>query len=149
MKVDDMLTKFLRAHQREGLQFLFDCVCGLKEYEGQGWCACACTRQSSYDAATPMHTARCRQNYVPCVSDAQEVSRLRAARACSILADDMGLGKTLQGVALLWTLLRSGNEHVGGSPVAKRVMIVCPTSLVNNWDGECKRWLQVRMWSMM
>ena len=33
-----MLTKFLRAHQREGLQFLFDCVTGQKSYEGQGWC---------------------------------------------------------------------------------------------------------------
>ena len=42
VKVDDMLTKFLRAHQREGLQFLFDCVCGLKSYEGQGWCGPAC-----------------------------------------------------------------------------------------------------------
>jgi hypothetical protein len=38
VKVDDMLTKFLRAHQREGLQFLFDCVTGLKPYDGQGWC---------------------------------------------------------------------------------------------------------------
>ena len=38
VRVDDMLTKFLRAHQREGLQFLFDCVTGLKPYEGQGWC---------------------------------------------------------------------------------------------------------------
>ena len=64
--------------------------------------------------------------------------------ACSILADDMGLGKTLQGVALLWTLLKNGHDHLGGCPVAKRVMIVCPTSLVSNWAGECKRWLQVR-----
>jgi DNA repair and recombination protein RAD54 and RAD54-like protein len=56
----------------------------------------------------------------------------------------MGLGKTLQGIALLWTLMKNGNAHLGGSPVCKRSMIVCPTSLVNNWDGECKRWLQVR-----
>lgn len=44
-----------------------------------------------------------------------------------------GLGKTLQGIALLWTLLQSGHELLGGSPIAKRVIIVCPTSLVNNW----------------
>jgi DNA repair and recombination protein RAD54 and RAD54-like protein len=55
----------------------------------------------------------------------------------------MGLGKTLQGVALIWTLLQSGHEALGGSPVCKRAMIVCPTSLVNNWDSECKKWLQV------
>ena len=39
IRVDDMLTKFLRAHQREGLQFLFDCVTGQKGFEGRGWCA--------------------------------------------------------------------------------------------------------------
>ena len=27
-----------------------------------------------------------------------------------ILADDMGLGKTLQGLTLLWTLLKQGSE---------------------------------------
>ena len=66
------------------------------------------------------------------------------ACACSILADDMGLGKTLQGIALMWTLLKNGHESLGGSPVCKRAMIVCPTSLVNNWDSECKKWLQAR-----
>lgn len=44
-----------------------------------------------------------------------------------------GLGKTLQGITLLWTLLNSGHELLGGFPIAKRVIIVCPTSLVNNW----------------
>lgn len=39
IRVDDMLTKFLRAHQREGLQFLFDCVTGQKGFDGRGWCA--------------------------------------------------------------------------------------------------------------
>lgn len=68
----------------------------------------------------------------------------RFVATCSILADDMGLGKTLQGVALIWTLLQAGHEALGGNPVCKRAMIVCPTSLVNNWDGECKKWLQVR-----
>jgi SNF2-related domain len=63
---------------------------------------------------------------------------------CSVLADDMGLGKTLQGVALIWTLLTSGHEALGGVPVCKRAMVVCPTSLVDNWNGEFKRWLQAR-----
>jgi SNF2-related domain len=60
-----------------------------------------------------------------------------------ILADDMGLGKTLQGIALLWTLLSSGHPLLGGNPVAKRIIIVCPTSLVGNWDSECQKWLKV------
>jgi len=62
-----------------------------------------------------------------------------------ILADDMGLGKTLQGISLLWTLLQSGHASLGGAPIAKRVVIVCPTSLVGNWDSECQKWLKVRL----
>ena len=69
---------------------------------------------------------------------------MKVVMICSILADDMGLGKTLQGIALLWTLMKNGNEALGGNPVCKRAMIVCPTSLVNNWDSECKKWLQAR-----
>jgi DNA repair and recombination RAD54-like protein len=53
-----------------------------------------------------------------------------------ILADDMGLGKTLQGITLLWTLLKQGFD---GQPMGKRVLIVCPTSLVSNWDQECDK----------
>lgn len=56
----------------------------------------------------------------------------------------MGLGKTLQGVALLWVLLKSGAPSLGGNPIGKRAMIVCPTSLVSNWEGELARWLNVR-----
>ena len=95
IQVDRMLCKFLRPHQREGTQFLFECTTGLKDFEGHG----------------------------------------------CILADDMGLGKTLQGIALLWTLLRQGAPQLGGKPIAKRVIIVCPTSLVNNWAKELDKWL--------
>ena len=53
-------------------------------------------------------------------------------------------GKTLQGITLLWTLLQSGHAALGGAPLAKRVIICCPTSLVNNWDSECVKWLKAR-----
>lgn len=35
-RVDKMLTKWLRPHQREGVQFMFDCVTGIKGFEGAG-----------------------------------------------------------------------------------------------------------------
>uniref|UniRef100_A0A6Q2YHJ7 RAD54 homolog B n=1 Tax=Esox lucius TaxID=8010 RepID=A0A6Q2YHJ7_ESOLU len=57
----------------------------------------------------------------------------------AILADEMGLGKTLQSVALTWTLLKQG--LYGGKPVAKRVLVVAPGSLVQNWGAEFKKWL--------
>ena len=94
--VDRMLTRWLRPHQREGVKFMFECVMGLRDYDGTG----------------------------------------------CILADDMGLGKTLQGIALLWTLLRQGFD---GAPTVKRALIVCPTSLVSNWDDECNKWLNGRV----
>ena len=99
VQVDNALTRFLRPHQREGVQFMFECVAGLREFEGYG----------------------------------------------CILADDMGLGKTLQGISLLWTLLNSGHDELGGNPMAKRVVICCPTSLVSNWDSECSKWLNGRV----
>lgn len=65
---------------------------------------------------------------------------LRAA-GChgAILADEMGLGKTLQSVTLSWTLLKQG--PYGGKPVAKRVLVVTPGSLVQNWATEFNKWL--------
>lgn len=52
--------------------------------------------------------------------------------------------KTLQGITLLWTLLQNGHELLGGTPIAKRIIICCPTSLVSNWDSECCKWLKVK-----
>ncbi|XP_068180913.1 DNA repair and recombination protein RAD54B isoform X2 [Antennarius striatus] len=68
------------------------------------------------------------------------VMGMRAAgRHGAILADEMGLGKTLQSVALSWTLLKQG--PYGGKPIAKRVLVVTPGSLVQNWGTEFNKWL--------
>ncbi|KAL7393127.1 hypothetical protein ABVT39_006866 [Epinephelus coioides] len=69
-----------------------------------------------------------------CVMGMRAVGRYGA-----ILADEMGLGKTLQSVALSWTLLKQG--PYGGKPVAKRVLVVTPGSLVHNWGAEFNKWL--------
>jgi SNF2 family DNA or RNA helicase len=34
--VPPILAKWLRPHQREGVQFMYQCVMGLKEYNGNG-----------------------------------------------------------------------------------------------------------------
>lgn len=57
-----------------------------------------------------------------------------------ILADDMGLGKTLQSVALIYTLLCTGVK-ANKQPTVRRIIVVCPCSLVKNWDNEFVKWL--------
>ncbi|MEE9369428.1 MAG: SNF2-related protein [Pontiella sp.] len=52
---------------------------------------------------------------------------------CGILADEMGLGKTIQ--TLAWIQLgRTAEAHQG-----KPALIVCPTSLVENWKEEAEK----------
>jgi len=92
--VEPTLTSVLREHQRIGVQFLFDCLMGIKTFDG-----CGC-----------------------------------------ILADDMGLGKTLQSVAIIWTLLTQGGPN--GKPACRKALVVCPASLVKNWQGEFTKWLK-------
>lgn len=92
--LDPHLTKHLREHQRTGVQFLYECVIGLRDFGGHG----------------------------------------------CILADDMGLGKTLQTIALIWTLVKQ-NPIYKDDPVVKKVLIVCPVTLVQNWRKEFRKWL--------
>ena len=56
-----------------------------------------------------------------------------------ILADEMGLGKTLTTVTLVWTLLKQGPR---GVPIARKVIICVPSSLVGQWAAEFKKWLK-------
>uniref|UniRef100_A0A183BMZ4 DNA repair and recombination protein RAD54-like n=1 Tax=Globodera pallida TaxID=36090 RepID=A0A183BMZ4_GLOPA len=70
--------------------------------------------------------------------------RIEAHKGC-IMADEMGLGKTLQCIALMWTLLRQSPQT---QPTINRCIIVCPSSLVKNWDKEIAKWLNGRVNSL-
>jgi len=52
---------------------------------------------------------------------------------CGILADEMGLGKTIQ--TLAWIQLNRTSEEDKNLPT----LIVCPTSLVENWKEEIEK----------
>ena len=60
------------------------------------------------------------------------LQRLRDFGLGGILADDMGLGKTIQAICALSEI------HHSGCKVAPS-LIVCPTSLVDNWKEELNR----------
>ena len=53
-----------------------------------------------------------------------------------ILADEMGLGKTLTSIAVIYTLHKA---------LKTKAAIVCPSSLVENWEKEIKKWLGVKV----
>ena len=59
---------------------------------------------------------------------------LENAGLCGLLADEMGLGKTLQTLAWL-SLPRTAATGGEKSPA----LIVCPTSLVRNWEAEAQK----------
>jgi len=50
-----------------------------------------------------------------------------------ILADDMGLGKTLQSITFMLS------EQEQEEALRRPILIVCPASLVYNWERECKK----------
>ena len=50
-----------------------------------------------------------------------------------ILADDMGLGKTAQALRALEMLVDEG--------LIRSALVVCPKSLLANWETECERWV--------
>ena len=65
---------------------------------------------------------------------------LEGSGLCGLLADEMGLGKTLQ--TLAWISLDRVDSPDGSREPA---LIVCPTSLVRNWEAEAKKftpWLK-------
>ena len=59
------------------------------------------------------------------------LERLRHMHLNGILADDMGLGKTLQAIIAMtqYQLLHPGSL----------CLVVCPTSLIHNWQEECNK----------
>lgn len=63
---------------------------------------------------------------------------LESAGLCGLLADEMGLGKTLQ--TLTWlSLPPAANHRTATSGQHLPNLIVCPTSLVRNWEAEAHK----------
>lgn len=48
----------------------------------------------------------------------------------------MGLGKTLTSISVLWAYVRNGGC---------KGVVVCPSSLIDNWEREMRQWLGVKM----
>ncbi|KAK4486941.1 hypothetical protein RD792_006256 [Penstemon davidsonii] len=63
-----------------------------------------------------------------------------------ILGDDMGLGKTIQTIALLAAVYNKDEEssdaksHHGKNTEKGPVLIICPSSVIQNWETEFSKW---------
>ncbi|XP_068654852.1 switch 2 [Aristolochia californica] len=61
-----------------------------------------------------------------------------------VLGDDMGLGKTIQTIAFLAAVFGKDQENSGSKkPHANYlgpVLVVCPTSVIRNWENEFAEW---------
>lgn len=64
---------------------------------------------------------------------------LRLQTVVQVRADDMGLGKTLQVLATSWALMNAHGPT--GRPIVRKMLIVSPSSVCNNWAKEIKKWL--------
>ena len=58
---------------------------------------------------------------------------IQSAGFGGILADEMGLGKTVQMIAVF------DNDRLSGSPEQLPSLVVCPASLIYNWQEELRR----------
>ncbi|MFT3902585.1 MAG: SNF2-related protein [Niabella sp.] len=65
------------------------------------------------------------------VAGFQWLNYLREVNWGGILADDMGLGKTVQALSYL--------EHFKKQNGSARILVVCPTTLIYNWENEIKK----------
>jgi SNF2 family DNA or RNA helicase len=61
----------------------------------------------------------------------QWLNYLHEVKWGGILADDMGLGKTIQALSFI--------QHIKESKGALKALVVCPTTLMYNWENEIKK----------
>ena len=128
--VDPSLERLMRPHQIIGAKFVLNRLLG-----------------GPFPTSYSVPISRYHHNVVRC-SNVTGV----------ILADEMGLGKTLTALACMWTILRghglpdvSEDENTnsvlsnGNRSQCCKGIIICPSSLVQNWSNEIKKWFGVKL----
>ena len=81
------------------------------------------------EVAPPFHLKMILRPYQ--VAGFQWLNYLREIKWGGILADDMGLGKTVQALSFL--------EHCRSEQGRIKALVVCPTTLIYNWESEIRK----------
>jgi hypothetical protein len=81
------------------------------------------------EVAPPEHLTAILRPYQ--VAGFQWLNYLREIKWGGILADDMGLGKTVQALSFL--------EHCRSETGRIKALVVCPTTLIYNWESEIRK----------
>ncbi|XP_003370251.1 7 transmembrane receptor [Trichinella spiralis] len=122
--VDISLAKNLRPHQREGILFLYKCIIGYHSTNRHG--AILGKKKLFYFSHLIQRVAFFFQTSV---------------------ADEMGLGKSLQCIALVSTLMKRG--PFDGRALLRRILLLAPCSLLDNWKKEFDKWLKLHRLSIV
>ncbi|KRZ49776.1 Transmembrane channel-like protein 2 [Trichinella nativa] len=122
--VDSSLAKNLRPHQREGILFLYKCIIGYHSTNRHG--AILGKKKLFYFSHL--------------------IQRIAFFFQTSI-ADEMGLGKSLQCIALVSTLMKRG--PFDGRALLRRILLLAPCSLLDNWKKEFDKWLKLHRLSIV
>ena len=151
----------MREHQRIGVQFMFECVTGQREFDGFG-CILADDMGlgKTFQSVTllwTLLTRECCHLTTALVKRNALFKRYALVKECSHLTNLSPScaarqapmpSLPLSAHAFLVVLLAHATdsaEGIGGCPTVKRVAIVCPTSLVKNWAAEIIKWLGDRL----
>lgn len=142
--IDPRIAKILRPHQVEGVKFMYRCITGLamKDYLEQENLLKSIDPNETLDNDQDFEVENTKEQEVHTDNEdtppSESVFKKPSNSYGCIMADEMGLGKTLQCITLMWTLLKQGPQ---GKSMIDKCIIVCPSSLVNNWANELVKWL--------
>lgn len=142
--IDNLLAKKMRAHQLEGASFLLECLKGKAQIKAKQ------KKDADDEGDGEGHKMQADDD------DEEENDFVASPRSISsmspkadipgkefygaILADEMGLGKTLQAISVVAAFVKQKS---------KRGIIVCPSSLIENWRNEIRKWMSVSMVPLM
>lgn len=130
---------------------MYDCVMGLKDFQGAG-CILADDMGLGKVSCVVVFVE---EGVVLCVCVWGVVAVVLAFFNCSNLhpltfarciipspnyQNNNNQHQTLQSVTLIWTLLQTGIT-ANNIRTCNRIIVVCPCSLVKNWDNEFIKWL--------